>query len=275
MSRERFEVVVADNASRDRTADVAREGGATVVDVPVPGRARGRNRAVAASSAPLLAFTDADCLAIPGWLESLTGCLEVSPLAAGPVHVDAGSPPNLIERLELLWRFTEQERHVKDEGWSVTANLGMHRSAFDAVGGFDESFRHIGEDLDLCWRARDAGYGLAWCEGAVVSHPAERTLRPVLRRAAAQAHSEHQINLLYGKPGGRHWRHPGPLVRGDFALRHLGGDPESMDPGMRRRLLRLARLDYAARMAGSAWAGLTLGRRARSGRSAPPGGSRP
>ena len=49
---------------------------------------------------------------------------------------------------------------------------------------------------------------------------------------------------------------------GDWALRRFGIEPDALDPAERRRMLRLARLEYAARMAGSLHAELSP-RRAR------------
>jgi GT2 family glycosyltransferase len=241
-----FEVVVIDNASRDRTADVARERGAVVVAELVPGRARARNTGVAAASAPMLAFTDADCRPRRDWLERLLSALEDAPLAAGKVVLTTRDRPNRVERLDALWRFRQQRGD-----WAPTANLGMQRIAFDAIGGFDASFRHIGEDVDLCLRARAAGFGLAWCHEAVVEHPAETELRPVLRRAFEQAYSLEDLRRRHEFQAGEEWRHPMPLLRGGYALERLGPDGGRIRD---RRLLALARLEYAGRMAGSAWA---------------------
>jgi GT2 family glycosyltransferase len=250
LARGAFEVVVIDNASRDRTAEVARARGAEVVAEPIPGRARARNRGVAASSAALLAFTDADCRPRPDWLEQLVSTLVVSSLVGGRVVLTARDEPNAIERLDALWRFRQDDGAA--QGWAATANLGMRRDAFDAIGGFDASFRHIGEDVDLCLRARAAGYELAWCPDAVVEHPAETSLRPVLRRAFEQAYPLEDLRRRHRFDSGEEWRHPMPLVRGAYAIERFGADLEHVPE--RRRLLALARLEYAGRMAGSAWA---------------------
>jgi hypothetical protein len=45
-------------------------------------------------------------------------------------------------------------------------------------------------------------------------------------------------------------------VRGDWALRRFGVDPHALPAGERRAVLRVARGEYAARMAGSLWAPL-------------------
>jgi GT2 family glycosyltransferase len=246
-----FEWVVIDNASRDRTADVARARGATVVPEPRPGRARARNRGVAATKARLLAFTDADCRPRPDWLERLAAGLERGePLVAGRVVVTTSARPNAIERFEALWRFRDDPQR----GWAPTANLGMRRDAFDAIGGFDAGYRHIGEDVDLCLRARAAGFELTRCPDAVVEHAAESERRPVLRRSFEQAYALHDLHRRHGLGAGRYWRNPGPLVRGDWALRRFGIDPARLPPDERRAVLRIARAEYAARIAGSIWA---------------------
>lgn len=256
LAPERFEVVVVDNASRDGSGEVARRAGATVVEEPRPGRARTRNRGAGAARGELLAFCDADCVADPGWLEALTACLRAAPLAAGEVRLTTGAPPNRIERLESLWRF-QQERWVREGGWAASANLAARREAFEAIGGFDPAYRHIGEDVDLCLRARRAGFELGWCPDAVVEHPAEARLGPVLRRAFLHGFSSTQLRRrLAGGAGRRYWPHPGALIRGDSAIGHTGADPATLAPAERRALLAIAKLEYAARMAGSAWAEL-------------------
>jgi GT2 family glycosyltransferase len=248
-----FEWVVIDNASRDRTAEVARSRGATVVSEPKPGRARARNRGVAATAAELLAFTDADCRPHPEWLERLGAALEAgAALVAGRVVVTTTPAPNAVERFEALWRFREDPQR----GWAPTANLGMRRAAFDAIGGFDATYRHIGEDVDLCLRAGAAGFALTRCPDAVVEHAAETELRPVLRRSFEQAFALHDLHRRHGLQAGRYWRNPGPLVRGDWALRRFGIDPAALPAGERRAVLRVARGEYAARIAGSLWAPL-------------------
>jgi GT2 family glycosyltransferase len=252
-TRRDFEWVVIDNASRDRTADVARARGATVVSEPQPGRARARNRGVAATDADLLAFTDADCRPRPDWLEGLVACLERGePLVAGRVVVTTSATPNAIERFEALWRFRDDPQRR----WAPTANLGMRREAFDAIGGFDASYRHIGEDVDLCLRAGAAGFALTRCPQALVEHAAETDLRPVLRRSFEQAYALHDLHRKHSLQAGRYWRNPGPLIRGDWALRRFGIDPAQLPAGERRAVLRVARSEYAARIAGSLWAPL-------------------
>jgi GT2 family glycosyltransferase len=251
LPRERFEVIVVDNASRDGSASVARRSGATVVGEPVPNRARARNAGVAASTAPLLAFIDADCVASPQWLETFVGCAERAPLVAGRVITTTAEPPNPVEQFERLWRF-EQEHWVK-LGWAATANLLVQRDAYDAVGGFDPAYPHTAEDADFCLRAGRAGYALGYCAEAVAMHAAENELVPMLKRAFFHGYGSNQALKRIGV-GQFAWRRPLPLVHRDAALREVGYSRADFAPGDYRRMLRMARLAYGARIAGSLWA---------------------
>jgi glycosyltransferase involved in cell wall biosynthesis len=251
LARDRFEVFVVDNGSRDLTAEVAERAGASVVREPTRGRACARNAGAAQARSPLLAFVDADCTADAGWLEALVACLGSSPVAGGPVEIETTEPPNPVEQLELISRF-DQERSVRDAGWAASANLGMSKEAFDAVGGFDESYRHIGEDVDLCLRAGAAGYPIAWCPKAVVRHAAESRVVPMLGRGFRHGYAGVQLRRRHaGRVGRAYWRHPGPLIRGRWALERFGVAPESLPPGRRQAIAAAARLEYGARIAGS------------------------
>jgi GT2 family glycosyltransferase len=251
LSRERFEVIVVDNDSSDGTAGVAAAHSVRVVSEPIANRSRARNRGAEVATSSLYVFTDADCVAEPNWLEHLLACAGQAPLVAGEVELRVSERPNAIERFEALWRFGQGA--WVEQGWAATANLLVHAEAFDAIGGFDPSWRHIGEDVDFCWRARDAGYGLGYCPDARVAHLAESEPRPFLRRCFLHGYSVNQVFYRWGE-GYRTWRRPRPALAGDRALREFGHRPEAFDPREWRRMARLARIGYATRVAGSAWA---------------------
>jgi GT2 family glycosyltransferase len=257
LERDRYEVIVVDNGSRDRSGEIARAAGSTVVEEPRPNRSRARNTGAKAARGGVLAFTDADCVVSERWAEAVLRCSARKPLMAGPVEIITGNPPNAVERFEKLWRFG-QEAWVR-QGWAATANLAVRRAAFDTVGGFDTAYRHIGEDADFCLRAARAGFELGWCPDAWVGHHAERRLPPLLGRSFLHGYSATQCYYRVGV-GERAWRRPAPALRGTTALDMLGAGSDSFEGDEPRRMLRLARLSYAARVAGSLWAEL---RRAR------------
>lgn len=251
LPRDRFEVVVVENGSRDRTAEVAERHGARVVRERAGNRSRARNAGVHSARAGFIAFTDADCVAAPTWLEEMLACRGGAPLLAGPVVVAAGARANAVERFESLWRFSQE--HWVAEGWAATANLCVERSAFAAVGGFDARYRHIGEDADFCIRAGRAGFPLGYCAGALIAHDPERRLGPVLRRAFFHGYSSAQVLARLGV-GHAAWRDPRPLASPRAALARLGIAPEALPRRERLELGALASASYVSRVGGSLWA---------------------
>lgn len=173
-----YELVVVDDASTDDTADVAERHGARVVRlIEQHGPAGARNAGIAATSAPLLAFTDADCMPTPGWLGALVAALYDADIVSGPVLPDDGVAVGPFDRTLRL-----EEASPRFE----TANLGVRRSTAEAVGGF-EPFApvagrpepglrprpdqgHFGEDVVFGWRAVRAGAQRAFARDALVHH---------------------------------------------------------------------------------------------------------
>jgi hypothetical protein len=80
-------------------------------------------------------------------------------------------------------------------------------------------------------------------------------VRPLLRRCFLHGYSVNQAFYRLGA-GYRAWRDPVPALIGDRALRQIGHSQETFDPREWRRMARLARLGYGARVAGSIWAEL-------------------
>ena len=237
---------MVDNGSRDRTAEVAQAHGATVVREPRRSRPRARNAGARATDADKLAFLDADCVPEPGWLDALDRCLDGHPLVGGRVVVEGAA--TRAERFDTLWRLRQDETIA--QGWSGSGNLGVRRALFDRLRGFDEWFTHAGEDVDLCLRAGEVAY----CPAAVVHHAPARTVRQVLARAVRHGYGSTQLHHRHdGRIGRQDWKHPRPIIAGDWALRRFGIEEKP-------ELRWLARADYAGRVAGSAWAEL---RRAR------------
>ncbi len=55
-------------------------------------------------------------------------------------------------------------------GWVSGSCFLARRSALEELGGFDEAYFMYAEDMDLCWRAHDAGWGVGFTGAAVVTH---------------------------------------------------------------------------------------------------------
>lgn len=174
-----FELIAVDDGSSDGSGDVLQrlcahwprqrwqllQGGGRGVSAA-------RNLGVAACFAPLIAFLDADDRPLPGRL-----CLPLQALVQHPqlAHVqggwwrcdDAGRHQHPVspwrEGAGFSWRQCMDHKAVLPSAWTV------RRSAFEAVGGFDESLRHS-EDVDLLLRLAAAGHQGAWIRRPLVRY---------------------------------------------------------------------------------------------------------
>lgn len=140
------EIIVADNNSTDRTADIAREYGATVAFEPQNQISRARNAGARASRGKYLVFLDADTELTGELLTLALDNLETGVCVGGGVRVDTDTPAGTIARKGLeFWNWIAPKLHM-----AAGCFLYSRRDAFDGVGGFSERV-YAGEDA---WFAR-------------------------------------------------------------------------------------------------------------------------
>jgi glycosyltransferase involved in cell wall biosynthesis len=182
-----WEIVVADNGSTDGTIDLVEDLSRSarrlrLVDASDrPGAAHARNRGVSAADGQLLAFCDADDVVGPSWLPAIAEALRVHPLVTGPQEHEALNP-RWLHGLYGTAPARELQSYAGIFPFGPTANLGMRRELFDALGGFDESLP-VGEDIELCLRAWLHGARLGFVSEALVHYRHRAALGAVWRQA--------------------------------------------------------------------------------------------
>lgn len=126
------EIVVCDNASTDRTAELARAGGARVVAEPVRQIARARNSGARAARGRFLVFVDADTLVPPGLLRQAVAALAEGRACGGGAAVAMeGVEDGVAGRMVRLWNAVSAARRL-----AAGSFLFARRDAFLAAGGF-------------------------------------------------------------------------------------------------------------------------------------------
>lgn len=184
------EIIVADNASADGTAEYVREIAADVRVMALGrnwGFAEGYNRALAQVEAEWIALLNPDACLAPDWLAILLQAAAAHPRAAilggkllfsrGDTHerilqcagtrvTDAGTA------FEVGWG--QPDRGQYDEPCPTASVPGaamlIRRAVFHALGGFDPAYFTYLEDVDLCWRAWLAGHEVWYVPQAEAFH---------------------------------------------------------------------------------------------------------
>ncbi len=140
------EVIVADDASTDRTAEVARDAGARVVPSGARNIAATRNAGAAAAGGRWLLFVDADTLVNGPLLRAAAAALATGRVVGGGARLsyDGGGIPAfaMAECWNLVTRFAD---------WAAGSLLFCRADGFRAVRGFDERI-FASEEIDLSQR---------------------------------------------------------------------------------------------------------------------------
>lgn len=136
------EIIVADDGSTDRTAQIAREGGARVVSVNRRQIAAVRNAGARASRGDLFIFVDADTWVTPEVVGAALHAVQEGAVGGGcAVRFDGPVPTYARVGIPIFCWIYRQVR------LAAGCFLFCTRSAFEAIGGFNESL-YASEE---CW----------------------------------------------------------------------------------------------------------------------------
>ena len=220
------DVVVVNNGPRGASdaSIVGRE--VTLVEPEANlGYGRGVNRGVAAvARRELLIVSNPDVVVHPGAVDALIEFMDEHPAVgiAGPtiLNVDGSTYPSarlfpnpflamMHALLAPLWPanpWTAKYRAPARDGhvdWVSGAFFITRFELFERLGGFDERYFMFAEEMDLCWRVGRAGYSVATCPAAVITH-IEGVSREKAPRAMIIAH--HRSAMRFEVQTARGWR---------------------------------------------------------------------
>lgn len=180
------EIILVDNASSDGSLAIAREyqDRVTLIENPANyGFPKGCNQGINVARGDIIVLLNVDTVVRKNWLEAL-----VEPLRDDPTVGLTGSkllfPDNgLIQFAGGVMEpncLTHHEGYgAKDDGtfdkpksvdYLTGASLAIRQDVLEKLGGLDERFPLYFEDLDLCYRARQAGYKVLYQPSSVVCH---------------------------------------------------------------------------------------------------------
>src|SRR3954469_23408202 len=176
-----------------------------------PGYAR--NRGEERGSADWLLFIDAEVVPSDNLLDMYfepPPAEDAAILAGGVRDEPVGRRGGPVARYAYVTGAMSQDRtfgYGPQWGFPQTANAAVRRAAFDQVGGFREDIR-AGEDADLTFRLRGAGWKVERREPAAVVHRSRQTVRALVAQKALHGAAAAWLGREY--PGGfRARRRPG------------------------------------------------------------------
>jgi glycosyltransferase involved in cell wall biosynthesis len=179
--KERYEVIVVDNGSTDRSYAVAARYPITLLsETKTRSSFAARNKGMGEAVGEVFAFTDSDCTPEPHWLEEGVRALEAgADLAGGRVRFVFSVRPSGAEVCDSMANM-QIERNIRERGVCKTANLFVRADVFASVGPFPHDLPSGG---DVIWtgRATTAGHRLVYSPRAEVAHPTRR-LRALLKK---------------------------------------------------------------------------------------------
>ncbi|MFK5980278.1 MAG: glycosyltransferase [Rhizobiaceae bacterium] len=174
-----IEVIVVDNGSRELPEEICDlYDNVLLIQELEPGPGPARNKGVSMSSAPILAFVDADCLADENWLSAIWEAFNDRAnikILGGDVRIAYEDAENLtmLEAYESIYAYRQKE-YIEKQGFSGTGNLSMRREIYEEVGPF--AGIHVAEDRDWGHRAGEKGHKIHYLPDMIVRHPARKTL---------------------------------------------------------------------------------------------------
>ncbi|MHC4573004.1 MAG: glycosyltransferase family 2 protein [Planctomycetota bacterium] len=210
---EEFEVVVVDNASTDGTVEAARKDFPeviTIVNSENRGFATANNHGIERSKGEYILFLNPDTIVQPFSLDVLVDFLDDNrdvgacgpkllnnngttqpsarrfPTFRGALHRHTVFRFLHIFKSEYKKWLMKDFKHDKqmDVDQVMGAALMVRRSVIDKVGGMDESFFMYYEEVDLCYRIKQAGWRIVFIPEAVIIHSGGRSTGqiPVTKR---------------------------------------------------------------------------------------------
>ncbi len=194
------EVIVADNASTDGSVAFVREKFPSIGIIENKtngGFSGGYNKALKQVNADIFCLLNSDVEVSENWLPPILRAFREFPGAAivQPKILDllkrdhfeyAGAAGGFLDQygypfcrgriFQALEKDEGQYNDTREIFWATGACMFIKSEVFSALGGFDEDYFAHQEEVDLCWRAQNAGYKVYYVGASEVYHLGGSTL---------------------------------------------------------------------------------------------------
>lgn len=202
------EVIVVDNASTDRTADIAaRYPGVVVVREDTKGLTHARQAGLNKARGDIIAYMDADTRMPPGWVAQIKDFFaahEDAVALSGPARYWDATP---VQRaaLGLSWWLSAPLMYRLVGYMIYGAHFAARASALRAIGGFNRDIAFYGEDTDVARRLSKEGKVVFRMDFYILS-----SARRFAAEGLVRTNLTYSLNFLwpalFGRPFSYHYR---------------------------------------------------------------------
>lgn len=158
--RNLLEIIVIDNASTDRTAEIAQtRKGVRVVREEKKGLTRARQRGFEEAKGDIIAYIDADTLMMPNWTDTVRDEFKKNTdlaVLSGPyIYYDVGKYDKFL--VQLYWYLLALPVYWLVGYMVIGGNFAVRKTVLEKMNGFDTTIEFYGEDTDIARRASKFG----------------------------------------------------------------------------------------------------------------------
>lgn len=186
------ELIVCDNNSTDRTAEIARAAGARVVFEPVNQIARARNRGAAAATGDWLIFVDADSYPSAGLLGEVVEQIQSGRCLGGGTTVRMDGKHWVAGFITRLWNCSSRMGR-----WLAGSFIFIEAATFRELGGFNNKY-FAAEELDLSRRLKQRSRATGKAVVILHRHPLVTSARK-LRLYTLWDHLKLLVRVLFNR----------------------------------------------------------------------------
>ncbi len=147
-----YEIIVVNDASTDRTGDIATAHGARVLDVNLRQIAAVRNAGAAAAAGDRFVFVDADTIVSPAVVRAASDAMDEGAVGGGALLHWEGAIPYWARPAAALTEWSMRLGNI-----AAGCFLFATRQAFEAVGGFDKEL-YATEEIKLSFALKRQGH---------------------------------------------------------------------------------------------------------------------